>query len=204
MKVILASLTPLSISTSIIFTPTPNEPDLLPSHSLPHSHSWVCWKVSHNQENCFQPTFTHDQQAQTQHWPAKKLRVIQSSPTPCNPMDYSPPGSSAHGILQARILEWIAIPFSRGSSQPRDRTQISQADSLPPEPPGKPRILEWAAYPPPIFLVFYMGRKREATWQELPHFNLPKYLIWGLFLLPCFNHEMFLLLTTVSLSILYI
>ena len=40
-------------------------------------------------------------------------------------MDCSPPGSSVHGILQARILEWIAIPFSRGSSQPRDWTQVS-------------------------------------------------------------------------------
>ena len=41
------------------------------------------------------------------------------------PLDYSPPGSSVHGILQARILEWVAIPFSRGSSWPRDRTRIS-------------------------------------------------------------------------------
>ena len=41
------------------------------------------------------------------------------------PMDSSLPGSSVHGILQARILEWVAIPFSRGSSQPRDRTQVS-------------------------------------------------------------------------------
>ena len=51
--------------------------------------------------------------------------VTQSSPTLCNPMHYSSPGSSAHGILQARILEWVAVPFSRGSSQPRDRTQVS-------------------------------------------------------------------------------
>ena len=43
----------------------------------------------------------------------------------CDPMDCSPPGSSVHGILQARILEWVAIPFSRGSSQPRDRTLVS-------------------------------------------------------------------------------
>ena len=43
----------------------------------------------------------------------------------CDPMDSSLPGSSVHGILQARILEWVAIHFSRGSSQPRDRTQIS-------------------------------------------------------------------------------
>ena len=40
------------------------------------------------------------------------------------PMDYSPPGSSVHGISQARILEWVSISFSRGSSQPRDRTHI--------------------------------------------------------------------------------
>ena len=44
----------------------------------------------------------------------------------CNPMDYSPPGSSVHRIFQTRILEWIAISFSRGSSQPRDRTQVSR------------------------------------------------------------------------------
>ena len=45
------------------------------------------------------------------------------------PMDCSPPGSSVHGILHARILEWVAISFSRGSSQPRDRTCISYIGS---------------------------------------------------------------------------
>ena len=49
--------------------------------------------------------------------PAKSL---QSYPTLCDPMDCSPPGSSVHGILQARILEWVAMSSSRGSSQPRD------------------------------------------------------------------------------------
>ena len=43
----------------------------------------------------------------------------------CNPMDCIPPVSSVHGILWARILEWVAISFSRGSSQPRDRTWVS-------------------------------------------------------------------------------
>ena len=47
-------------------------------------------------------------------------RVTQSCPTLCDPTDYT-----LHGVLQARILEWVAIPFSRGSSQPRDRTQVS-------------------------------------------------------------------------------
>ena len=47
------------------------------------------------------------------------------SPTLCDPMDCSLPDSSVHGILQARILEWVAIPFSRASSQPRDQTWVS-------------------------------------------------------------------------------
>ena len=46
--------------------------------------------------------------------------VTQSCLTLCNPMDCSPPGSSVHGILQAGILEWVAMPSFRGSSQPRD------------------------------------------------------------------------------------
>ena len=48
-----------------------------------------------------------------------KLKVAQLCLTLCNPMDYK-----VHGILQARILEWVAFPFSRGFSQPRDRTQV--------------------------------------------------------------------------------
>ena len=54
-----------------------------------------------------------------------KCLVPQSYPTLCDPMDCSPPGSSVHEILQARILAWVAIPFSRGSSRPRDWTQVS-------------------------------------------------------------------------------
>ena len=46
-------------------------------------------------------------------------------PTLCDPVDYSPPGSSVHGILQARTLEWITISFSRGSFSPRNRTGVS-------------------------------------------------------------------------------
>ena len=53
-------------------------------------------------------------------WWIVKVKVTQLCPTLCNPMDYT-----VHGILQASLLEWIATPFSRGSSQPRDRTHIS-------------------------------------------------------------------------------
>ena len=51
-------------------------------------------------------------------------KSLQSCPTLCYSMDCSPPSSSVHGILQARILEWVAIPLPRGSSRPRDRTCI--------------------------------------------------------------------------------
>ena len=50
-----------------------------------------------------------------------KVKVAQSCLTLCDPLDYT-----AHGILQARILEWVAVPFSRGSSQPGDGTQVSR------------------------------------------------------------------------------
>ena len=52
-------------------------------------------------------------------------KLLQSCPTLCSPMDHHPPGSSVHGILQARILHWVAIPFSRGSSWFRDQTWVS-------------------------------------------------------------------------------
>ena len=58
-----------------------------------------------------------------QHRPL--VLVAQLGPTLCDPVDCSPPGCSIHGILQARILEWVAIPFSRGSSRPRVRTWVS-------------------------------------------------------------------------------
>ena len=75
----------------------------------------------------------------------QKVKVAQSYPTLCDPMDYT-----VHGILQARILEWEAFPFSRGSSQPRDpnpgllhcRWILYQLSHQ-----GSPRILEWVVYP---------------------------------------------------------
>ena len=68
--------------------------------------------------------------------------VVQLCPTLCSPMDCSLPGSLAHGILQARILEWVVIPYSRGSSRPRAESgcRALQAYSLPSEPPRKPHI----------------------------------------------------------------
>ena len=57
-------------------------------------------------------------------------KLLQSCPTLYDPIDCSPPGSSVHGIFQARILEWVAMPPSRGSSQPRDWTCVSYVSCI--------------------------------------------------------------------------
>ena len=76
-----------------------------------------------------------------------RAQLLQSCLTLCDPMDCCPPGSSVPGILRARILEWVAMPSSRGSSLPRDQTLNPrllhllhwQAGCLSLVPPGKPR-----------------------------------------------------------------
>ena len=75
--------------------------------------------------------------------------VPQSCPTLCDPMDCSLPGSSVHGLFQARVLEWVAISFSRGSFQSRDRTQSPalQADSLLSERLMKPNSYAVSLFP---------------------------------------------------------
>ena len=97
--------------------------------------------------------------------PLPECEVAQLCLTLCDPMDYSLPRSSVHGIFQARILKWVAMPSSRASSQPRDWTHVSlcllhcKAGSLPLVPPGKcwlricyapgniPRVLhKWCHY----------------------------------------------------------
>ena len=67
-----------------------------------------------------------------------KVSITQSCPTLCNPMDCSPPGSSLHGTPQTRILKWVAIPFSKGSSGPgiKPGSSTLQVDSLPSVPQG--------------------------------------------------------------------
>ena len=91
-------------------------------------------------------------------------------------MDCSPPGSYVHGISQARILEWVAMSSSRGSSPPRDRTQISSiaAKFFITKPPGKPNHM--------ISLVFNLvevERERVAVGFVLAY---PGKRNWGLFL----------------------
>ena len=92
--------------------------------------------------------------------------VVQSlsakCPTLCNPMDYSPPGSSAHGISQARILELVAISFSKGSSQTRDQTCLScigrQILNLQLSHQGSPREESITCFKGPLCAAPWAGR----------------------------------------------
>ena len=93
--------------------------------------------------------------------------------TLCDPMDCSPPGSSVHGILQARILGWVATPFSRGSSWPRDQAHISQLAGgfLTTEPSGKQQNGGTRRRPPsrpPSFFDFFLGLQRWVCAHIVP------------------------------------
>ena len=84
--------------------------------------SWCCFlgpqRVFRYAPNC------HGSQARFS--PTLKVLVTRLCLTVCDPMECSPPGSSVHGILQAKILEWVAIPFSRGSCWVRGQTRVSR------------------------------------------------------------------------------
>ena len=112
-------------------------PSIFPSITVFSNELVICTKWPVPIHNCRKENFlskgsnlmpswsTH----RTKDWAnTKKVEseVSQSCPTLCDPMDCSLPGSSVHGIFQAIVLEWIAISFSRGSSRPRDRTQVSR------------------------------------------------------------------------------
>ena len=82
--------------------------------------------------------------------------LTQSCMILCNPMDCSPPGSSVHGILQARILEWVAISFSRGYFWPKDRTYISCT--------GRRILYHWTIWEAPIKNsgIFIIERQKDS------------------------------------------
>ena len=90
-----------------------------------------------NRAGLFSPHLSSSPNILLSSWIVKVL-VTQSCPTLCDSMDCSSPGSSVHGILQARALEWVAFPFSRGSSRPRiePRSPPVQMEE-PSEPPHR-------------------------------------------------------------------
>ena len=123
----------------------------------------------------------------------------QSCPTLCDPMDCSLPGSSVHGILQTRILEGVALPFSRGSFQLRDGTHFLhwQMDFLP-EPQGKPLMYICAVLSHSVVsdslrpyglqltrLLCPWGFFLQEYWSGWPH--PPPVYVYMLLLLSCFS-----------------
>ena len=94
--------------------------------------------------------------------------LTKSEPALCDPMDCNPPGSPVGGILQTRTLEWVAVSFSRGASQPRDRTRISYIcignRFFTTEPPRNPQI--WCD------VVTKIETQREPVPVSMPH-SLP-------------------------------
>ena len=101
---------------------------------MPHfsKTSWLLWVISPISLECLNNMGV-----------CMLTKTLWSCSTLCDPMDYTPPGSSIHGISQARILEWVAM--QPGGSSPTQGSNpsllhLSQADSLPAKPPGKPQI----------------------------------------------------------------
>ena len=87
-------------------------------------------------------------------------KLLQLHPTLCDPMDCSPSGSSVHGILQAGILEWVAMPSSGGSPQPRDRTHVPCTGGrlFTAEPPGKGNIYTYIQIHTHTYVCIYMEK----------------------------------------------
>ena len=110
-----------------LWVQSPSNEDRLEKGMAMHS-SVLAWRIQGTEEpGSLQSTESqrvgHDLVTEEE---VKQSEVAQSCLTLCDPMDCSPPGSSIHGIFQARVLEWGAISFSRGSSWPRDRTLVSR------------------------------------------------------------------------------
>ena len=95
-----------------------------------------------------------------------RAESLQLCPTLCDPMGCSLPGSSVHGILEARILEWGATPSSRGSSPPASLMSPALAGgSLPLAPPGKPK------QPNALVLLFICLQKQNSAVKEHTHYT---------------------------------
>ena len=114
--------------------------------------------------------------------------VTQSWLTLCDPVDYNPPGSSVHGILQVRILEWVAIFSSRGSSRPKDQSLLccTVGRFFTREAPGKPSCYPFCQVPLGcLFSAIHTGVLADIVPATLV-FCLPEYSIYSALSTYCF------------------
>ena len=88
-------------------------------------------------------------------WVGDSCSVMSDS---SDPMDYSSPGCPVHGILQVRILDWVAVSFSSGSSRPRDQTRISCISCT-----GRPILYHWATWKALLGLLAFSAATRKAA-----------------------------------------
>ena len=111
---------------------------------------------------------------------AHACSVAQSCLTLCNPMNCSPPGSSVHGIFQARILEQVAVSYSRDSFWPRDQTHVFCVSCI-----GKQILYHWATWEAQQHGIGNISRGLEILWLlslVISHQSNWQYLSWGFFL----------------------
>jgi len=121
--------------------------------------SWLSNNNKHSQHIPARQHVPNDGASSEYHQPIKNgggCLLTQSCMILCDPTDYSPPGSSVHGILQARILEWVAISFSRGYFWPKDRTCISWI--------GRQILYHWTTWEAPIknSATFIIERQKDS------------------------------------------
>ena len=120
----------------------------IPGQGIKIPHVTWCGKKKKKRER--EPERAHTSQK-------VKVKVTQSCLTLCDPIDGSPLGSSVPGILQARMLEWVAFPFSMGIEP---RSPALQVDSLPAEPQGKPKIIGMGS----LSLLQWIFPTQESNW----------------------------------------
>ena len=116
-----------------------------------------------------QLSFQFQRRAMPKNVQRVKVLVIQLRPTLCDPMYCGLPDSSVHGILQARILGWVAISFSRGSSWPRDRNQVCSAGRIFTVWATNYHTVELISHASNVMLKILQARLHQHMNKELPN-----------------------------------
>ena len=113
-----------------------------------------------------------------------RAKSLQSCSTLCDAMDCSQPGSSVHGILQARILEWVTISFSKGSSQPRGQTRSYYVSCI-----GRWVLYHWRNLGSPITINSFKQRHSIHVSAYIPRFYIERKHYKLYFLICCIKHS---------------
>ena len=138
---------------------------MTPNLCCPLSHTPPIYSILHTHTKC---TYIYNMCI---HLYVCAYIHFQSCPTLCNPMDCSLPGSCVHGIFQAIVLEWIAMSFSRESSQPRDQTCVFCISCI-----GRWILYHWATWKTHICVCVYMQFNNKESLEKFTCYND---FLWG-------------------------